>query len=66
MNGRVGWIDNATVERLWRSLKYDCVYPNAFETSSKLHTGLSLWIGYYNQDRHQSRFGGRTPDEVYG
>jgi putative transposase len=66
MDGRGRWMDNVFIERLWRSLKYECVYLNAFETGSELRTGLGRWIGYYNGQRPHSRFGGRTPDEVYG
>lgn len=35
MDGRGRWIDNRMIERLWRSLKYECVYLNAFETGSE-------------------------------
>ncbi|TPG12868.1 IS3 family transposase [Sphingomonas koreensis] len=66
MDGRGRWMDNVFIERLWRSLKYECVYLNAFETGSELRAGLGRWIGYYNGQRPHSRFGGRTPDEVYG
>ena len=66
MDGRGRWMDNVFIERLWRSLKYECVYLNAFETGSELRTGLGRWISYYNGQRPHSRLGGRTPDEVYG
>ena len=66
MDGRGRWMDNVFIERLWRSLKYECVYLNAFETGSELRAGLGRWINYYNGHRPHSRFGGRTPDEVYG
>jgi putative transposase len=65
MDGRGRWMDNVFIERLWRSLKYECVYLNAFETGSEARTGLGRWIGYYNVDRPHSAFGGRTPDKVY-
>jgi transposase InsO family protein len=65
MDGRGRWMDNVFIERLWRSLKYECVYLNAFETGSEAKTGIGRWIGYYNADRPHSVFGGRTPDEVY-
>jgi putative transposase len=32
------------IERLWRSLKYECVYPNAFETVSEMRAGNSKWL----------------------
>jgi putative transposase len=65
MDGRGRWMDNVFIERLWRSLKYECVFLNAFESGSEARTGIGCWIGYYNADRPHSIFGGRTPDEVY-
>ena len=66
MDGRGRWMDNVFIERLWRSLKYECVYLHAFETGSELRAGLAKWIGYYNAGRPHSGLGGQTPDEVYG
>ena len=65
MDGRGRWMDNVFIERLWRSLKYECVFLNAFETGSEARTGIGRWIDYYNADRPHSTFDGRTPDEVY-
>jgi len=65
MDGRGRWMDNVFIERLWRSLKYECVFLNAFETASEARFGIGRWIGYYNAARPHSSFGGRTPDEVY-
>ena len=65
MDGRGRWMDNVFIERLWRSLKYECVYLHAFETGSELRAGLTKWIGYYNAARPHSGLGGRTPDEAY-
>jgi len=59
MDGLGRWMDNVFIERLWRSLKYECVYLNAFETGSELRAGLGRWIGYYNGQRPHSRFAGR-------
>ncbi len=66
MDGRGRWMDNVFIERLWRSLKYECVYLHAFETGSELRAGLAKWIGYYNTQRPHSTLAGRTPDEAYG
>ena len=65
MDGKGRWMDNVFIERLWRSLKYECVYLHAFETGSELRGGLTRWIGYYNAQRPHSSPGGRTPDEAY-
>ena len=65
MDGRGRWMDNVFIERLWRSLKYECIYLHAFETGSELRAGLSKWIGYYNAGRPHSALAGQTPDEAY-
>ena len=65
MDGRGRWMDNVFIERLWRSLKYECVYLNAFETGSEARLGIGRWIEYYNHFRPHSTFAGLTPDEVY-
>ncbi|MBI0537401.1 IS3 family transposase [Roseomonas sp. KE2513] len=65
MDGRGRWMNNVFIERLWRSLKYECVYLYAFETGSELRAGLSKWISYYNTARPHSTLAGQTPDEAY-
>jgi putative transposase len=66
MDGRGRWVDNVFIERLWRSLKYECIYLHAFETGSELRAGLTHWIGYYNARRPHSTLAGCTPNEAYG
>ena len=53
------------IERLWRSLKYECVHLHAFETGPALHGGLARWISHCNMHRPHSALAGRTPDEAY-
>ncbi|MFC5359422.1 IS3 family transposase [Azospirillum himalayense] len=65
MDGRGRWMDNVFIERLWRSMKYECVYLHAFETGSEARAGIGRWIDYYNSDRPHSALGGKTPDEAY-
>ena len=65
LDGRGRWMDNVFIERLWRSLKYECVYLHAFETGSELRAGLMKWIDYYNAGRPHSALAGKTPDEAY-
>ena len=65
MDGRGRWMDNVFIERLWRALKYECVYLHAFETGSELRAGLARWIAYYNVHRPHSTLAGQTPDEAY-
>jgi putative transposase len=65
MDGRGRWMDNVFIERLWRSLKYECVFLSAFETGSEARAGIGRWIAYYNADRPHSALAGKTPDEAY-
>lgn len=65
MDGRGRWMDNVSIERLWRSLKYECVCLHAFETGSELRAGLARWFGHYNGQRPHSAPDGQTPDEVH-
>lgn len=65
MDGRGRWIDNRMIERFWRSLKYECVYLNAFETGSEARNGIGAWISYYNEKRPHSSHGLLTPTEAY-
>lgn len=34
-------MDNVMIERLWRSLKYECIIPHASETASEIRKGFS-------------------------
>jgi len=65
MDGKGRWIDNRFVERLWRSLKYECVYIHAWETGTEARRGIRAWIDYYNTERPHSALDGRTPGEAY-
>ena len=65
MDGRGRWMDNVFIERLWRSLKYECVFLNAFETGGEAGAGIRYWIDFYNQRRPHSSQGGKTPDEAH-
>ena len=65
MDGRGRWMDNVFIERLWRSMKYECIYLHAFETGSEVRAGLTEWFRYYNATRPHSALDGRTPAEVY-
>ena len=65
MDGKGRWMDNVFIERLWRSLKYECVYLNAMETRSEARAAIGNWIHFYNTQRPHSTYNGRTPHEVY-
>jgi putative transposase len=51
MDGKGRCMDNIFIERLWRSLKYECVYLHAWETGSQARNGIGRWITFYNHQR---------------
>jgi len=65
MDGKGRFLDNIFVERLWRSLKYECVYLHAWETGSEAKAGVRKWIEFYNHKRPHSALGGKPPAVVY-
>ena len=66
MDGRGRALDNAFIERLWRSVKYEWLYPHGFDTVSALQRGLVEYFAFYNQERFHQGLANRTPAEVYG
>jgi len=65
MDGKGRFLDNIFVERLWRSLKYECVYLQAWGGGREARAGIGAWIEFYNRCRPHAALGGRTPDAVY-
>lgn len=65
MDGKGRWMDNVFIERLWRSLKYECVYLNNFENGKEAKRLIGNWMTHYNTNRPHSTFDGKTPHEVY-
>jgi len=65
MDGKGRWIDNVFVERLWRSVKYECIYLYAYETPREVRLALTDYFNFYNARRPHQSLDYRTPDEIY-
>lgn len=65
MDGRGRWRDNIIVERLWRSVKHECLYLNEAETGSDLKKLLSRWFKFYNEQRPHAGIDYRKPMEFF-
>ena len=65
MDGKGRCMDNIFVERLWRSLKYEEVYLNAYATVAEAKAGIGSWLDFYNTERQHQSLGYRTPRQVY-
>lgn len=66
MDGRGRALDNIFIERLWRSLKYEDIYLQAYDTVPALAAGLKRYFWFYNQERPHQSLNYATPAEVYG
>ncbi len=65
MDGKGRWVDNVFVERLWRSLKYEEVYLNAYGSIAEAKRGIGVWFDFYNRIRPHQGLEDLTPDTVY-
>ena len=65
MDGQGRFLDNIFIERLWRSLKYECVFLHAFRGGRDARKGIGRWIDFYNNRRPHTAHGGATPAGVY-
>ena len=58
-------MDNISIERLWRSLTYDAVYPHEFSDGFQVQRVIARWTEFYNAQRPHSALDGSTPAEAY-
>jgi putative transposase len=65
MDGRGRALDNVFVERLWRSVKYEDIYIQGYDTVPGLHRGLAGYFAFYNDERPHQSLDYRTPAAVY-
>jgi putative transposase len=65
MDGKGRALDNVFVERLWRSLKYENVYLNDYESIPEVKDGLRCYFDFYNNVRLHQSLKYQTPASVY-
>ena len=65
MDGKGRTFDNIFVERLWRTVKYEDVYLNGYQTIPEAKDGLREFFQFYNRERFHRSLGYRTPWQVY-
>ena len=53
-------MDNIFIERLWRSLKYECVYLHELEDGRHTRELIGAWFDFYNHVRPHSALAGRA------
>jgi putative transposase len=65
MDGRGRALDNVFVERLWRSVKYECIFLKEFDTVSAVIDALHEYFKFYNHKRFHQSLDYKTPAEIY-
>jgi putative transposase len=65
MDGKGRFRDNIVVERLWRTLKYERIYLQTYETGTELFNDMTYWFNYYNDGRKHTSLDKLTPNEAY-
>ncbi|WP_025209023.1 IS3 family transposase [Hippea sp. KM1] len=66
MDAKGRCFDNIHMERFFRSLKQENIYPSCYERFKDAKTGIDEYIHTYNSKRLHSAIGYKTPFEVYG
>lgn len=65
MDGKGRAIDNICIERFWRTIKYEDIYLNEYETMKELRAGIKKYMNLYNRKRLHSAIDYQTPNEAY-
>lgn len=56
---------NVMVERLWRSVKYERAYLQAYDSVAHAKADIAQYVQWYNSEREHSSLNKQTPDEAY-
>ena len=65
MDGRGRCLDNIFTERLWRTVKYEDVFPKSYQNLEDAGAGLAEYFRFYNNKRKHQSLDYQTPAQVY-
>ena len=65
MDGRGRALDNIFIERLWRSIKYECIYIRSLASVTEARVAIDDYFKFYNNQRPHQALDYKTPAEVY-
>jgi putative transposase len=65
MNGKGRALDNIYVERFFRTLKYENIYLNEYESPKSLRRGRKQYIRFYNEQRLHESLEYKCPVDFY-
>ncbi len=58
-------IDNVRIERLWRTIKYEDIFIQSYDSMVEAKKGIKSFIEHYNNDRPHQSLKYKTPAMVY-
>jgi hypothetical protein len=64
MDGKGRWADNISIERFWRTLKYEEVYLKSYDSVRDAKENLAEYINWYNNERRHSGIGKKRSIDV--
>ena len=65
MDGKGRALDNIITERFWRTVKYEEVYLNEYDSPKEARRRIASYIHFYNNKRRHQSLDYKTPAEVY-
>lgn len=65
MDGRGRALDNIWIERFWRTIKYEEIYPKSYVDGRDALHNLRVYFPYYNEERPHSSLAYRSPGQIY-
>ena len=65
MNGKGRSIDNIAIERFFRTLKYDEISINDYQSVGEPRNGIAKYMHFYDFNRFHSALGYKKPMNVY-
>ena len=65
MDGKSRWADNIMIERWFRSLKTEQIYPNEYDSPRELRKLVNDYVDTYNSLRPHEALDYKVPDEVF-
>ncbi len=65
MDGKGRALDNIFVERLWRSVKYECIYLYEWLSVRDVRNALRDYFDFYNHERPHQGLNGETPSSIH-
>ena len=65
MDGKSRWADNSMIERWFRSLKTEQIYPNEYHSPKELRKLIGDYVHAYSMERPHEALEYAVPDAVY-